>query len=78
MKLTPEQLEAELLQLPLTVRARLAEALLDSLEAADTELDLAWAAEADRRYQELKAGVVKPIPATEALAKARARLDGPR
>ena len=78
MKLTPEQLEAELLQLPPALRARLAEALLDSLEDADTELDLAWAAEANRRYQEIKAGVVKAIPATEAVAKARARLDGPR
>ncbi len=78
MKLTPEQLEAELLQLPQALRARLAEALLDSLEDADTELDLAWAAEANRRYQEIKSGVVKPILATEAVAKARARLDGPR
>ena len=32
MKLTPEQLEAELLQLPPSVRARLADALFESLE----------------------------------------------
>jgi putative addiction module component (TIGR02574 family) len=72
MKLTPEQLEAELLQLPPAVRARLAEALLDSLEEADTELDRAWAEEAERRYQELKAGTVTAVPAGEAIAKARA------
>ncbi len=78
MKLTPEQLEAELLQLPPVVRARLAEALLDSLEEADTELDSAWAQEAERRYQELTSGTVKAVPAAEALAKARARLNDAR
>jgi len=78
MKLTPEQLEAELLQLPPAVRARLAEALLDSLEEADTELDRAWAEEAERRYQELKGGTVTAVPAAEALAKARARLNDSR
>ncbi len=78
MKLTPEQLEAELLQLPPAVRARLAEALLDSLEEADTELDVAWAEEAERRYQELKTGSVGALPAAEALARVRARLNEPR
>ncbi len=78
MKLTPEQLEAELLQLPPSLRARLAAALLDSLEEADTELDAAWADEAERRYQELQAGSVKGVPAAEALAKARARLNDAR
>jgi putative addiction module component (TIGR02574 family) len=78
MKLTPEQLEAELLQLPPAVRARLAEALLDSLEEADTETDLAWADEAERRYQELKAGAVKGVPVADALATARTRLNEPR
>lgn len=75
MKLTPEQLEAELLQLPPSVRARLAEALLDSLEEADTAIDAAWAEEAERRYEELRAGTVKGVPVAEALAKARARLN---
>lgn len=78
MKLTPEQLEAELLQLPTSLRARLAEALLDSLEEADSEIDLAWANEAERRYQELRSGSVKGISAADALAKARARLNEPR
>jgi putative addiction module component (TIGR02574 family) len=78
MKLTPEQLEAELLRLPPAVRARLAEALLDSLEEADTELDRAWAEEAERRYQELRAGTVTAVPAADAIAKARARLNDPR
>ncbi len=78
MPLTPDQLQAELLNLPPSVRARLAEALLESLEEADAEHDLAWAAETERRYQELKAGVVKGISAEEAFAKAHARLNDAR
>ena len=70
MKLTPEQLEAELLQLPPSVRARLADALFESLEEPDAEIDAAWAVEAERRYQELRTGSVNGVPAAEAFAKA--------
>ncbi len=78
MNLTPEQLEAELLQLPAAIRARLAEALLDSLEEADSEHDVAWAEEAERRYHDVKSGAAKTVPVADALAKARARLNDPR
>lgn len=74
MKLSPDQLEAELLQLPSHVRARLAGALLASLEELDSELDLAWADEADRRAAELEAGRVKGISAADARAAARSQL----
>jgi len=78
MSLTPEQLQAELLQLPPSVRARLAEALLDSLDEPETELDRAWSAEAQRRYEEIKSGAVRSSPASEVLARVRARLNDPR
>lgn len=74
MSTSPEQLEAQLLRLPPHVRARLAEALLASLDEADTELDVAWADEAERRAQELRSGNVAPIPSSEAHADARAKL----
>lgn len=73
MRISPEQLEAAILQLPAHVRARLAEVLIQSLDEA-AELDLAWADEADRRYEELRAGTTTPVPATDAFGKARARL----
>jgi putative addiction module component (TIGR02574 family) len=69
VRVSPEQLQAELLQLPADVRARLAEALLASLDEPDAELDIAWADEAERRSQELRSGNVKPIPAAEARAR---------
>jgi hypothetical protein len=74
MKVSPEQLEAELLQLPPHVRARLAEALLASLDDADSELDVAWGEEAERRAMELRSGQVAPVAAAEARAHARSKL----
>jgi putative addiction module component (TIGR02574 family) len=78
MSLTPEQLQAELLQLSPAIRARMAEALLDSLDEPDSEIEAAWAAEAKRRYAELESGAVKGIPSDEVFARARAQLNAPR
>ncbi len=73
-----EQLEAEALDLPASERARLAQRLLASLddeEAEDPqEVERAWEEEIRRRLQAYHAGEVKTIPASEVLAKARARL----
>jgi len=74
MKVSPEQLQAELLQLPPDVRARLAEALLASLDEPDSELDIAWGDEAERRADELRSGQVKPVPAADARSRARSQL----
>ena len=35
---------------------------------------MAWGEEADRRYQELRAGLVRAIPSEEVFEEARARL----
>mgnify|MGYP001163224288 FL=1 len=74
MNVSPEQLEAELLQLPPHVRARLAEALLASLDEPDSELDLAWGEEAERRAVELRSGNLGPVAAEDARARARSQL----
>jgi len=74
MKVSPEQLEAELMQLPSHVRARLAEALLASLDESDSELDVAWGEEGERRAAELRSGQVTPISAQDARARARSQL----
>jgi len=78
MALTPEELQAELLRLPIDIRARLAEALLQSLDEAESDLDRAWAAEAQRRYEELQSGAVSSIPSNDVFARARARLNDAR
>lgn len=62
------------LKLPERDRAELARVLLLSLgEAEEQDTELAWAEEAERRYQELKAGAVQPIPSERVLEEARSR-----
>ena len=68
-----ETLEAEALKLSSAERARLAEHLIASLDE-DSEIEEAWAAETERRIAEIEAGTVQVIPATDAIARARAAL----
>lgn len=68
-----DQFEAEALKLPRHMRARLAEALISSLDE-DSEIEQAWEDEAERRYQRYLAGEEEVISAEEALAEIRAEL----
>jgi len=70
---TKEDIEAAALQLPERERARLAELLLSSLDEED-EIAAAWADEAERRFEELKSGRTKALPADEVLERIRSRL----
>ena len=63
--MTIEQIQAEVLKLPMAARAQLAELLLSSLDE-NNEVDAAWEAEADRRFQAYLAGEVHGIPWEEA------------
>ena len=71
-----KKLEDEAMRLPARARARLAERLLASLdeEPIDPDAERLWAAEAERRAEELASGRVKGIPADKVLRKARAAL----
>lgn len=71
--MTVEQLEAELLKLPLRERAHLAERLLSSLDE-DSEIERAWEDVAETRYQQYLAGEMETVSASEALAEIRAEL----
>ena len=73
LAMTTAHLEAEILKLPRSVRARLAERLLQSLDD-DNEIEQAWAEEADRRYQAYLKGNEKTFPAEEVLAAIRKEL----
>ncbi|MFG0313532.1 MAG: addiction module protein [Phycisphaerales bacterium] len=70
--MTTEQIERELMKLPLAERARLAERLVASLDE-DAEIEAAWIAEVRRRDEELMSGVVDGIPVEDALSSIRAR-----
>jgi putative addiction module component (TIGR02574 family) len=67
-------IEDDALQLSEEDRARLAVRLLASLEeeaGSPEEIEKLWVVEAERRFQELRDGVVQGIPAREVFAKLR-------
>ena len=73
-----KKVREEALELPTKARAKLAHDLLLSLEEEPfdppEEVEKAWAAEVERRVQDVKEGRVKLIPAAEALRDVRASL----
>jgi hypothetical protein len=72
MATTVEQLAEQAMSLPTESRARLADLLVESLDANDLgRIDRLWAAEAIRRRDEVRAARVQTIPADEALRKVR-------
>lgn len=71
--MTIEQLEHEVLKLPLHVRARLAERLIASLDE-ETEIEAAWIEEAKRRVERIEAGETETRPVEEVLREIRETL----
>ena len=72
MATTVEKLVEEAMTLPSESRARLADLLVESLDAEELgRIDRLWAAEAIQRRDEVRAGVVETVPGQEALRKVR-------
>lgn len=75
MASTIEDLEAAVLRLPETGRARLAKILLFSLgEAAEEGVQQAWLEEAQHRFEEIQRGDVEAQDSDDVFREARARL----
>jgi hypothetical protein len=72
MPATLDTLQAEVLRLPPSDRAKLLDRLIASLDA-DMEVEAAWDAVAQHRDGELEGGVVPSVPLNEALARLEAR-----
>jgi putative addiction module component (TIGR02574 family) len=68
-----EIVEAQALKLTPEERAQLADRLISSI-FEDHEIEDAWAAEVERRIEEVESGRTKLIPAAEAIARARAAI----
>ena len=69
-----DDIAGEALELGRESRAALAKRLLDSLdEPSADELGQGWIAEAERRYQELKAGRARTIASDEVFARLETR-----
>ncbi len=70
------EIEKEALRLTAEDRARLAVRLLESLEKtteSSEEIEKLWLATAERRFQELRDGVVEGIPAQKVFAELRSK-----
>lgn len=71
-----EQVMKEALSLPSPLRAWLAEKLVESLEFdIDETLQTLWLNEAKKRRDEIRSGIIQPIPGEEALARVRQLLE---
>ena len=68
-----EQLEAELLELPIGERARLAERLISSLDE-EAAIEEALSDEVQRRLAAFDAGVAASFSAADVISEARGRL----
>ncbi|MDP2681339.1 MAG: addiction module protein [Deltaproteobacteria bacterium] len=64
-----EELFDEAVSLPVEIRAQLVDKLLRSLHPVQKEIDKLWAAEAEKRVEEIKSGKVKTIPGDEVFKK---------
>jgi len=72
MATTVEELVEQAMMLPSESRARLADLLVESLDAEELgRIDRLWAAEATRRRDEVRAGLVETVSGDEALRKVR-------
>ncbi len=72
-----DEIAADAMELDSQSRAALAKRLLDSLEEiSPEEHERLWVEEAARRYEELKSGTTRAIPAEEVFAKLARRNRG--
>jgi putative addiction module component (TIGR02574 family) len=75
MFMTANDLESEVLKLDPKERARIAQRLLESLEAlSQGEIESLWYDEAERRDRALDEDLGRAIPADEVMREARARV----
>jgi hypothetical protein len=69
------ELEARIRSLSLEDKTELVRALIAELDGApEADVELAWLAEAQRRYREVVEGVVQPIPGERVFENLCARL----
>lgn len=72
MATSVERLAEQALKLPSESRARLADLLVESLDAAGLgRIDRLWTAEAKRRRDEVRAGRVKTVPGDQGRRRIR-------
>lgn len=59
--------------LPIDIKTKLVEKILNSLHPSQKEIDALWVKEAEKRVNEIKTGKVKTIPGDEVFKEIRKR-----
>lgn len=59
--------------LPIDIKTKLVEKILNSLHPSQKEIDALWVKEAEKRVTEIKTGKVKTIPGDEVFKEIRKR-----
>lgn len=59
--------------LPIDIKTKLVEKILNSLHPSQKEIDALWVKEAEKRVNEIKTGKVKTIPGNEVFKEIRKR-----
>lgn len=72
--MTTKELIREVVSLPVEDQALVAESILRSLNAPESDVDRKWAKVARRRLAELRSGKVKSVPGEEVFARVWKRL----
>ncbi len=74
MAILNEKLLRDALSLPVELRTELVDKLLESLNfPIKTDIEEAWAEEAEHRLEDVISGKVKPVPGEDVFKKTRAR-----
>ncbi len=73
--ISTEDLMSEAISLPVDIRLKLVERLLQSLNPAQKDIDEMWAAEAERRVREIEDGEVKTVPGGEVFRRIADRVE---
>ncbi len=73
--MTMKELIEAVVSLPVEERAIVADAVLRSLDAPESEIDRKWAQVAQRRLAEVRAGEIEPIPGEQVFAKVWKRFE---
>jgi putative addiction module component (TIGR02574 family) len=71
--MTMKEIIEEVASLPVEERAIVADSILRSLNAPESDIDRKWAQVAQRRLMELRSGQVKPIPGEQVFTTIRKR-----
>jgi putative addiction module component (TIGR02574 family) len=69
-----DDLISEVVSLPVEIRIRLVEELLQSLNPSHQDIDELWAVESEKRVAQIEGGEVKTVPADEVFERLLKRL----